>query len=49
MPGLVEKAMRGEIQIDPFITHSLPVERINEAFDLMHEGKSIRTVVHHRA
>jgi S-(hydroxymethyl)glutathione dehydrogenase/alcohol dehydrogenase len=38
--------MRGEIQLDPFITHKLPLERINEAFDLMHEGKSIRTVIH---
>lgn len=31
---------------DPFITHRLPLEQINEAFDLMHEGKSIRTVIH---
>ena len=37
--------MRGEIDLDPFVTHTLPLERINEAFDLMHEGKSIRTVV----
>jgi S-(hydroxymethyl)glutathione dehydrogenase/alcohol dehydrogenase len=28
------------------VTHTLPLERINEAFDLMHEGKSIRTVIH---
>ena len=49
MPGLVEKAMRGEIQIDPFITHNMPLDRINEAFDLMHEGKSIRSVVRYRA
>ena len=46
LPGMVEQAMRGEIDIDPFITHELPLERINEAFDLMHEGKSIRTVIH---
>ncbi|MBL8297704.1 MAG: S-(hydroxymethyl)glutathione dehydrogenase/class III alcohol dehydrogenase [Rhodanobacteraceae bacterium] len=45
LPGMVEQAMRGEIQLDPFITHSLPLERINEAFDLMHTGKSIRTVI----
>ena len=38
--------MRGEIQLDPFITHTLPLDAINEAFDLMHEGKSIRTVIH---
>jgi S-(hydroxymethyl)glutathione dehydrogenase/alcohol dehydrogenase len=46
LPGMVEEAMRGEIALDPFITHNLPLERINEAFDLMHEGKSIRTVIH---
>ena len=46
LPGMVQQAMRGEIPLDPFITHTLPLERINEAFDLMHAGKSIRTVVH---
>ncbi|RDS79523.1 S-(hydroxymethyl)glutathione dehydrogenase/class III alcohol dehydrogenase [Dyella monticola] len=46
LPGMVQQAMRGEIKLDPFITHRLPLERINEAFDLMHEGKSIRTVIH---
>jgi S-(hydroxymethyl)glutathione dehydrogenase/alcohol dehydrogenase len=45
LPGMVEQAMRGEIDLDAFITHELPLERINEAFDLMHEGKSIRTVI----
>ena len=44
LPGMVEQAMRGEIELAPFVTHTLPLERINEAFDLMHEGKSIRTV-----
>ena len=37
--------MDKKIDIDSLITHKLPLERINEAFDLMHEGKSIRTVV----
>ena len=37
--------MDGKIQIDPMITHTLPLDRINEAFDLMHQGKSIRSVV----
>ena len=37
--------MQGKIKIDRLITHKLPLERINEAFDLMHEGKSIRTVI----
>lgn len=46
LPGMVEDAMVGKIQLDPFITHRLPLEQINEAFDLMHEGKSIRTVIH---
>jgi len=46
LPGMVQEAMRGEINLDPFITHKLPLEKINEAFDLMHEGKSIRTVIH---
>jgi S-(hydroxymethyl)glutathione dehydrogenase/alcohol dehydrogenase len=46
LPGIVEKAMAGDIQIDPFITHTMPLEEINAAFDLMHEGKSIRSVIH---
>ncbi len=46
LPEMVEQSMRGEIQLDPFITHTMPLEQINEAFDLMHEGKSIRTVIH---
>ena len=45
LPGYVEKYLAGEIKVDPMITHRLPLERINEAFDLMHEGKSIRSVV----
>ena len=46
LPGMVEDAMRGDIDLDPFITHNMPLTQINEAFDLMHEGKSIRTVIH---
>ena len=41
----VEKYLAGEIRVDPMITHTLPLEKINEAFDLMHEGKSIRSVI----
>lgn len=37
--------MEGKIQIDPMITHTLKLEDINKGFDLMHEGKSIRSVV----
>jgi len=47
LPGMVEDAMRGDIDLAPFVTHTLPLERINEAFDLMHEGKSIRAVIHY--
>jgi len=45
VPKIVDWYMRGKIEIDPLITHKLPLERINEAFDLMHSGQSIRTVV----
>jgi S-(hydroxymethyl)glutathione dehydrogenase/alcohol dehydrogenase len=45
LPGYVEKYLNGQIKVEPMITHMLPLERINEAFDLMHEGKSIRTVI----
>jgi S-(hydroxymethyl)glutathione dehydrogenase/alcohol dehydrogenase len=46
LPGYVEKAQKGEIPLDTFITHNMPLEDINKAFELMHEGKSIRTVIH---
>ena len=46
LPGMVEQSMRGDIRLDPFITHTMGLEDINKAFDLMHEGKSIRTVIH---
>jgi len=45
VPKLVDWYMEGKIAIDPLVTHKLPLDRINEAFDLMHEGASIRTVV----
>lgn len=46
LPGLVDKYMGGDIKIDEFITYTMPLEEINNAFDLMHEGKSIRSVIH---
>ncbi len=46
LPGMVERAMRGDIRLEPFVTHTMGLEDINKAFDLMHEGKSIRTVIH---
>jgi S-(hydroxymethyl)glutathione dehydrogenase/alcohol dehydrogenase len=45
VPRIVDWYMRGRIEIDPLITHTLPLPRINEAFDLMHSGESIRSVV----
>ncbi|MBW3560843.1 MAG: S-(hydroxymethyl)glutathione dehydrogenase/class III alcohol dehydrogenase [Proteobacteria bacterium] len=44
-PRIVDWYMDGKIEIDPMITHRFPLERINEAFDLMHAGESIRSVV----
>ena len=46
LPGMVEQYMNGDIKVDEFITHTMPLEDINTAFDLMHEGKSIRSVIH---
>ena len=46
LPKMVEDAMKGDIQLEPFVTHTMGLEKINQAFDLMHEGKSIRTVIH---
>jgi S-(hydroxymethyl)glutathione dehydrogenase/alcohol dehydrogenase len=45
VPKIVDWYMDGRIEIDPLITHTLPLERINDAFDLMHRGESIRSVV----
>jgi len=45
VPRIVDWYMSGKINIDDLITHVLPLDRINEGFDLMHEGKSIRAVV----
>ncbi|MEY4642216.1 MAG: hypothetical protein RLZZ227_2210 [Pseudomonadota bacterium] len=45
VPKVVDWYMENRIQIDPLITHTMPLEKINDAFYLMHEGKSIRSVV----
>jgi S-(hydroxymethyl)glutathione dehydrogenase/alcohol dehydrogenase len=45
VPRIVDWYMDGKINIDDLITHTLPLDKINDAFDLMHEGKSIRSVV----
>jgi S-(hydroxymethyl)glutathione dehydrogenase/alcohol dehydrogenase len=45
VPKIVDWYMSGKIEIDPMITHTMPLDDINKAFDLMHEGKSIRSVI----
>jgi S-(hydroxymethyl)glutathione dehydrogenase/alcohol dehydrogenase len=45
VPQIVDWYMDGKINIDDLITHTMPLDQINTAFDLMHEGKSIRSVV----
>ena len=45
VPGIVDMYMEGRIDIDSLITHKMPLEDINTAFDLMHSGESIRSVV----
>ncbi|HEY5566209.1 MAG TPA: S-(hydroxymethyl)glutathione dehydrogenase/class III alcohol dehydrogenase [Gammaproteobacteria bacterium] len=46
LPGMVEQYMEGKIKVDEMITHTMGLKDINRAFDLMHEGSSIRSVVH---
>jgi len=45
VPKIVDWYMDGKIEIDPMITHTMGLDKINDAFDLMHAGKSIRSVV----
>ncbi|MHA3978230.1 S-(hydroxymethyl)glutathione dehydrogenase/class III alcohol dehydrogenase [Halovulum sp. GXIMD14794] len=45
VPKIVDWYMQGKIEIDPMITHTMPLEDINKGFDLMHKGESIRSVV----
>src|SRR5690554_4257955 len=47
LPGYVQRYMDGELKIDEFVTHDMPFEKINEAFVLLHAGKTIRTVLHY--
>ncbi|MEC7464846.1 MAG: S-(hydroxymethyl)glutathione dehydrogenase/class III alcohol dehydrogenase [Pseudomonadota bacterium] len=47
VPKFVDGYMDGKIEIDPMITHTMPLEKINDAFDLMHRGESIRSVVNY--
>jgi len=45
LPGYVDRYMDGKLEIDKFVTYTLPLEKINDAFRLMHEGKAIRSVI----
>lgn len=45
LPDYVDQYMRGDLSIDPLVTHTMPLDDINRAFDLMHEGASIRSVI----
>jgi len=47
LPQIVERYLAGEFRLDDFITHTMGLDEINHAFDLMHEGKSIRSVIHY--
>lgn len=47
LPQIVEQYMAGEFKLDDFITHTMGLENINEAFELMHNGESIRSVIHY--
>jgi S-(hydroxymethyl)glutathione dehydrogenase/alcohol dehydrogenase len=46
LPDYVEHYMAGEFKLNDFITHTMGLEKVNEAFDLMHKGESIRSVIH---
>lgn len=46
LPEIVERYLAGEFKLDDFITHTMSLDDINAAFDLMHQGKSIRSVIH---
>jgi S-(hydroxymethyl)glutathione dehydrogenase/alcohol dehydrogenase len=45
LPGYVDRYLKGEIKVDEMITHTMGLEDINRAFDLMHSGESIRSVI----
>ena len=45
LPTYVDWYMNGRMKVDEYVTHTMPLEKINDAFDLMHEGKSIRSVI----
>ena len=48
LPGMVDEWLRGDFDIDPYITHHMKHDQINTAFDLLKAGEAIRSVVHFR-
>lgn len=46
LPGLVDKYMEGKLAVDTFITFNYPLAEIQTAFQMMHDGKAVRSVVH---
>ena len=49
LPGMVDEWLRGDIDVDPYITHHMTHDKINTAFDLLKAGESIRSVIHFRS
>lgn len=47
LPGYVDRYMQGKLKVDEFVSKVLPLDQINEAFELMHAGKVIRSVIHY--
>lgn len=45
LPGMVDQYLQGEIKVDEFVSHTMPLDDINRAFDLMHQGDGIRSVI----
>ncbi|MEM7292515.1 MAG: S-(hydroxymethyl)glutathione dehydrogenase, partial [Pseudomonadota bacterium] len=45
LPNMVDQYLSGEIKVDEMVTHTFPLEEINTAFELMHRGESIRSVI----
>ena len=45
VPDLVDSYMKGETRLDKYVTHNLKFDQINEAFELLHSGESLRTVL----
>ena len=48
LPGMVDEWLRGEINVDPYITHNMDHETLNHAFDLLKRGEAIRSVIHYQ-